>query len=145
MSLLMLKKTIKLYVLWTKIIVAQKAVTLHFRGLYFFLKISITTTLIGPYFSKTSTHAHLKYWISLRSQPFQGFLWLNIDFASSQGSLIHLGEFSRRGWGGLSFHRVNDITAPFLCWRSAWGISLRGGCIVKVLDFRKLLTSRREV
>lgn len=110
------KNTIKLYVVWTKIIVAQKEVTFHFRGLYFFLKISIITTLIGPYFPKTSTHAHLKYWISLRSQPFQGFLWLNIDFASSQGGLIHLGEFSRRGWGGdLSFHRVNDITAPFLC------------------------------
>lgn len=134
-----------------KIIVVQKTVTFHFWGLHFFKKNP------NPYYDHIhwskcpqykDTRAHLKCWFSPRSQPFQEFLWLNIDFASSQGSLIYLGEFSRPGLGwesifsSLQWHN-RPLPMSENCLRGQ-SISHRGRWVVKVLDFRKLPTSRIE-
>lgn len=96
------------------------------------------------YHLNIGTRDPLKYWMSSRSQPVQRFIWLNIDFASSQAILIHLGEFSRwgRGEGGGG---VIDLffTAVISPPPSYVGASVKGAlwgrCTVRLLS--KVCTS----
>lgn len=103
-----------------KIIVAQKIVAFHFWGLYFFKK--------NPYYYHVHWFKCPQYWDSHSSEvlvlteksTLPGVYMVKHWLCFLPEAVSSISENSHaRGWGGnLSFHHVNDTTAPFLCRRS---------------------------